>query len=115
MRYTCCNGTVEAGHEPTCLCAATSPAPATNPAKDDPRQPGPADPWKHRSAGMKCATCMWWVAKPLPTSLRGEVSPVLQQNGPLGRCRRHAPTMSGYPATYAADWCGDHKLDETKL
>jgi len=33
----------------------------------------------------------------------------------VGRCRRHAPTMSGYPAVFPADWCGDHKLDETKL
>jgi len=33
----------------------------------------------------------------------------------LGRCRRHAPTMSGYPVVFPIDWCGDHKLDETKL
>jgi len=34
--------------------------------------------------------------------------------GALGRCRRHAPTMNGYPATFESDWCGDHKLDENK-
>jgi len=33
----------------------------------------------------------------------------------LGRCRRHAPTMNGYPAVFATDWCGDHKLDENKV
>ena len=33
----------------------------------------------------------------------------------LGRCRRHSPTMGGFPAVFAGDWCGDHKLDETKL
>jgi hypothetical protein len=33
----------------------------------------------------------------------------------LGRCRRHAPTMNGFPAAWSDDWCGDHKLDETKL
>lgn len=55
------------------------------------------DPWKNRSAGMQCATCMWWVRK-------GDSS--------LGRCRRHAPSMSGYPAAFESDWCGDHKLDE---
>lgn len=27
-----------------------------------------------------------------------------------GRCRRHAPTMDGYPVVYPLDWCGDHKL-----
>jgi len=58
------------------------------------------DPWAHRSEGMKCSSCMWNVAKP---------------GGALGRCRRRAPTMSGYPAVYPDDWCGDHKLDETKL
>lgn len=67
------------------------------------------DPWKHRSAGMQCATCMWFVEK------------VVQDNGnprsekTLGRCRRHAPTMYGYPAVFPTDWCGDHKLDETKI
>jgi hypothetical protein len=33
----------------------------------------------------------------------------------LGRCRRHAPTMSGYPVVTPLDWCGDHKLDESKV
>lgn len=27
-----------------------------------------------------------------------------------GRCRRHAPTMDGYPVVYTEDWCGDHKI-----
>jgi hypothetical protein len=64
------------------------------------------DPWKHRSSGMKCSSCMWYVqkegdpARPAPT---------------IGRCRRHAPTMNGYPVVYPTDWCGDHKLDESKL
>ncbi len=62
------------------------------------------DPWKHRSAGMKCATCMYFVPK-APDS--GEVK--------LGRCRRHAPTINGYPVVFLTDWCGDHKLDENPL
>jgi hypothetical protein len=33
----------------------------------------------------------------------------------IGRCRRHAPTMNGYPVVHPTDWCGDHKLDETKI
>jgi len=33
----------------------------------------------------------------------------------LGRCRRHAPTMSGWPANFDQDWCGDHKLDENRV
>lgn len=60
------------------------------------------DLWKHRSAGMKCATCMWFAAKPSSE----EAAPK------LGRCRRHAPTMNGYPVVFLDDWCGDHKLDE---
>jgi hypothetical protein len=45
----------------------------------------PDDPWAHRSTGMRCASCM-----------------------------RFAPTMNGFPVVFEADWCGDHKLDETK-
>lgn len=64
------------------------------------------DPWKHRSAGMHCNTCMWYAVK-LPTGSK--------DHGALGRCRRHAPTMNGYPAVFPNDWCGDHKLDENKI
>ena len=63
------------------------------------------NPWDHRSKGMSCATCMWCVMK---VGATGEKSK-------LGRCRRHAPTMSGYPVVYETDFCGDHKLDENKV
>lgn len=66
----------------------------------------PDDPWAHRSKGMRCATCMWYA----PKVAEGQLLPA-----PLGRCRRHAPTMNGYPAVFPTDWCGDHKLDEAKL
>jgi hypothetical protein len=65
------------------------------------------DPWKHRSKGMQCATCMWFAEKVTDP-------PALEPNK-FGRCRRHAPTMNGYPAVFGADWCGDHKLDENKI
>ena len=74
------------------------------------------DPWKHRSKNMSCATCMWFVEK-----MRNEVEIArATEDGrhlelALGRCRRHAPTMNGYPAVFKNDWCGDHKLDENKL
>lgn len=58
------------------------------------------DPWAHRSEGMRCRSCMWFAPK---------------GDGALGRCRRHAPVMSGFPAVFLDDWCGDHKLDEDKL
>lgn len=55
------------------------------------------DPWKNRSRHMKCQSCMAFAPK----------------NGYVGRCRRHAPSMSGYPVVFAEDdWCLDHKLDE---
>lgn len=33
----------------------------------------------------------------------------------IGRCRRRAPTLSGWPIMYHESWCGDYRLDETKL
>jgi hypothetical protein len=27
-----------------------------------------------------------------------------------GRCRKHAPTLQGWPVVFPTDWCGDHKL-----
>ena len=65
------------------------------------------DMWQHRSEGMRCGTCMWWVEK--YDAIR---EPGVQR---LGRCRKHAPKLEGWPAVYDMDWCGDHKLDETKL
>lgn len=71
------------------------------------RAPGAeADPWAHRSEGMRCRTCMYYVEKAADVNM----APIKA----IGRCRRHAPTMSGYPAVYPTDWCGDHKVDETK-
>ena len=72
------------------------------------------DNWKHRSKGMRCSTCMFYVPKiPDVRDLR-EGEPAVEPVA-LGRCRRHAPTMNGWPVMFAADWCGDHKLDETKV
>lgn len=45
----------------------------------------------------------------------GSINPVQAQSErlhQLGRCRRHAPTMNGYPVVTNRDWCGDHKLAE---
>ena len=68
------------------------------------------DNWKHRSKGMLCLACMWFVAK--PTDDDGDAREILGDT--IGRCRRRAPTMNGYPVVFGGDWCGDHKLDETK-
>ncbi len=65
------------------------------------------DPWKHRSAGICCKTCMWFVLK------RPEEEDSTTKR--VGRCRRHAPTMNGYPVVFENDWCGDHKLNEERI
>ena len=67
----------------------------------------PNDPWANRTSGLRCASCIWFVPKATdaPFDARGEV----------GRCRRHAPTMSGFPVVFATDWCGDHRIDESKI
>ena len=54
------------------------------------------DNWKDRHIKMKCERCMHFVEK----------------TGNIGRCRRHAPTMTGFPVVYKTDWCGDHKMNE---
>lgn len=59
------------------------------------------DNWAHRGVNMRCRTCIYFVLKmPAPD---------------FGRCRRHAPTLGGWPAVFATDWCGDHKLDKHKI
>lgn len=63
-----------------------------------------SDNWIHKSKGMLCKTCMFFV----PKAKEGEVVEI-------GRCRRHAPTMNGFPVMFISDWCGDHKLDKDKL
>lgn len=65
------------------------------------------DPWFHRSERMRCKTCMWFVQKAPP--------PRCSNKEGVGRCRRHAPTMAGYPVVFPYDWCGDHKLNEGAL
>ena len=67
------------------------------------------DPWAHRSTGMQCRTCMWYLQKGY------EGTPPSKILLEIGRCRRRGPTMDGYPVVYPDDWCGDHRLDEGKV
>lgn len=67
-----------------------------------------ADPWADRKSGMRCRTCVWWVSKEPSGPTKPDVRIV-------GRCRRHAPTMNGFPVAYQTDWCGDHRVDENKV
>jgi hypothetical protein len=60
------------------------------------------DNWKDRSEHMKCRSCMWYVAK---------AACEWKFDG-VGRCRRHAPTIGGWPVILCSDWCGDHRLNE---
>ena len=63
-----------------------------------------SDNWEQKGVGMLCKTCMYFV----PKADEGEIVEV-------GRCRRHAPTMNGWPVMFVTDWCGDHKLDKDRL
>lgn len=79
------------------------------------------DNWKHRSQGMRCKTCMWFVPK-VPGGGQVVLGKHCEKNYEpatpfydLGRCRRHAPTMTGWPVVFVNDWCGDHKIDEEKV
>jgi Pyruvate/2-oxoacid:ferredoxin oxidoreductase delta subunit len=71
------------------------------------------DPWVHRSEGMRCKTCIWFVPKQVVVKegAINELDPIYH----LGRCRRHSPTMGGYPVVFVNDWCGDHRIDENKV
>lgn len=69
------------------------------------------DPWVHRSKGMRCRTCIWFVEKQSIINRNPDTTPETI----VGRCRRHAPTMNGYPVVYMTDWCGDHRIDENKI
>lgn len=66
---------------------------------DAPTKKAVSDNWVGRSAGRVCKTCIHFAPKA----------------GSIGRCRRNAPTMSGFPVVYTTDWCGEHKLNEEAL
>ncbi len=66
------------------------------------------DNWKHRASGMKCATCMYFVLKQ-----REGDGPRSERE--VGRCRRNAPTIKGWPVMFDTDWCGEHKLNENAV
>ena len=76
-----------------------------NENKNYPEPPTKKDPWADRAGGMKCKTCVFYVVKASSSELSIEI----------GRCRRNAPTMKGYPVVYPTDWCGEHRMDEEKL
>lgn len=71
------------------------------------------DNWKHRRAGMRCSTCISFVPKVLQEVHEKEATAT--RKPVLGRCRRYAPTMRGWPVIFESDWCGEHRLDEEKL
>jgi len=66
------------------------------------------DNWQHRSAEMRCRTCTFYVPKVV--GIAGSES-----GAEIGRCRHSAPTSQGWPAIYPSDWCGQHKIDESKI
>lgn len=91
------------------------------------------DPWENRNRGMKCKSCVFFVEKKAQRDIETQVTDPLNggleaeslnrtavrfardPRGSIGRCRRCAPTMKGFPVVFEADWCGEHRLDENKL
>ena len=80
------------------------------------------DPWEHRHKGMSCKSCMWFVFKKPKSCMRfvlkePDAAEDTNEDKPrqVGRCYRHAPTITGYPIVFETDWCGDHKLDENAV
>lgn len=66
----------------------------------------PEDNWKHRDIGMRCSSCMWFVAK---EHIQEEGKPETRAPS-KGRCRKRSPTLQGFPVVFPDDWCGSHKL-----
>jgi hypothetical protein len=52
------------------------------------------DNWRPQSSFI-CEVCMYWLEQ---------------------RCRRHSPKgQEGWPATFATDFCGDHKMSKKQM
>jgi len=64
-----------------------------------------ADLWKDRGMKMKCESCIYYIQK-------AATQEQIEDERVIGRCRRRAPTLNGYPVVFPSDWCGDHKLNE---
>ena len=63
------------------------------------------DNWRDQ-ATFCCRTCRFYVAKNSDPDHPFDADPPHI----IGRCRRRAPTMDGFPVVFPTDWCGDHKL-----
>lgn len=61
------------------------------------------DKWD-RKTDFGCSSCMFYVPKKQHSTSGDPTAPSCE-----GRCRRHAPTMKGYPVVFLEDWCGEHK------
>jgi len=70
------------------------------------------DNWEHRSEGMRCKTCMFFVPK-IKARIPGQDENPKSYD--IGRCRINAPTLKGWPVMFPDDWCGEHRLDENKI
>lgn len=66
---------------------------------------GIVDNWGNRSFKCVCLCCMYYHEK----------TSTAEKSIVVGRCRRRAPTVSGWPVVFPTDTCGDHKIDENKI
>ena len=73
-------------------------------AKLKPQMRYSMDNWKNRKELARCTSCMYYVGK---VNMEGQML--------VGRCRKNAPTMTGFPVVFPTDFCGNHKLNENIL
>lgn len=74
------------------------------------------DNWADRNNNMRCRTCRFFVPKKRGTELMFQNPHIDPAEFVLGRCRWGAPVVQqGWPAVFASDWCGQHKLDENRV
>jgi len=60
----------------------------------------------------KCLSCGYFdeIKKGDPCSQCESIFSVVHKNEVVGRCKRHAPTDSGFPLVVADNSCGDQSL-----
>ena len=81
------------GSNPTRVVYLIKPVTKENQMHPDHVKEKATDRWD-QVAGYCCGTCRFYSPK----------------DGFIGRCRRNAPTMDGFPVVYPKDdWCGQHK------
>ena len=74
--------------------------PSSDSEKIDLTEGSTLDSWEGRRQRISCDGCVHYMPK-------------FGSGG--GSCRRRAPELAGWPVVSDFDWCGDYKVDKSKL